>query len=166
MDPAKRNAAVFIAAAALDQILKAAVQAARPDIDLGAVWIHELRNTGASFGIFQGSNTILIFVSLMALGLIMVNVRGFTRKEGIPITLVSAGIAGNLIDRVARGYVVDFFDLKWWPAFNLADSCIFIGVIWLAAILIIDEKEKQDKSALSAAAAAKKQPKRIKPGKK
>ena len=46
----------------------------------------------------------------------------------ISLSLVLGGAVGNLIDRVWLGYVVDFFDLRVWPVFNVADSCITIGV--------------------------------------
>ena len=69
------------------------------------------------------------------------------RKEQIlPVILIVSGLLGNLIDRVFRGFVVDFIDFKFWPVFNIADSCIFIGVIWLIIVILKEDfKEKENK---------------------
>ncbi|MCA1555023.1 MAG: signal peptidase II, partial [Chloroflexi bacterium] len=50
----------------------------------------------------------------------------------ISLGLMLGGALGNMIDRVRFGYVVDFIDLGWWPVFNVADSCVVIGVTMLA----------------------------------
>jgi signal peptidase II len=139
MDNHARNIIVFMGLAVLDQLVKAWIQAANPVLNFSLFFIHEVRNTGASFGILQGSNVLLIFVSFIALGLILLNANSITRKYQIPTCLMVAGIIGNLIDRIFRGYVVDYFDLGWWPAFNIADACIFVGVFWTAVMLIADD---------------------------
>jgi signal peptidase II len=55
--------------------------------------------------------------------------------------LVIGGSLSNLLDRVRLGYVTDFLDLRYWPAFNLADSFIVIGVVILLAALVVAERE-------------------------
>jgi signal peptidase II len=99
-----------------------------------------IRNTGAAFGIFAGSHEafrlpFLISVSLVAIGFILVMLRRLNSSETGLITALAfilGGAIGNLIDRVAYGEVIDFLDVYWsgyhWPAFNLADSFITIGV--------------------------------------
>jgi len=99
-----------------------------------------VRNTGAAFGIFAGSAEIfrrpfLILVSILASGFIVTLLRRLADGErGLitALTFVLGGAIGNLIDRVIYGEVIDFLDVYWrgyhWPAFNIADSCITIGV--------------------------------------
>jgi signal peptidase II len=57
------------------------------------------------------------------------------KKIAIPLGLVIGGFIGNLIDRAFLGYVTDFIFLNHWPVFNVADSCITIGVFWLVIVL-------------------------------
>jgi signal peptidase II len=99
-----------------------------------------VRNTGAAFGIFAGSAEVfrrpfLIAVSLVAIGFIFIMLRRLPDNEKGLITALAfivGGAIGNLIDRLIYGEVVDFLDCFWgsyhWPAFNIADSFITIGV--------------------------------------
>ncbi|MGH7827576.1 MAG: signal peptidase II [Candidatus Binatia bacterium] len=100
-----------------------------------------IRNTGAAFGIFAGSAAafrlpFLIFFSVLAIGFIVIMLRRLADKETGLITALAfilGGAIGNLIDRIAYGEVIDFLDFYWsgyhWPAFNLADSFITVGVL-------------------------------------
>jgi signal peptidase II len=90
-------------------------------------------NRGAAFSLFYGHTEILALVSVLAVaGLTWwwTRVPASERIGRVGIALVISGAIGNLIDRVARGYVVDFLDfyLINWPVFNIADSIICIGV--------------------------------------
>jgi signal peptidase II len=100
-----------------------------------------VRNTGAAFGILSGSHEafrlpFLILVSVLALGFVVVMLKRLRDEERGLITALSfiiGGAIGNLVDRVLYGEVIDFLDFYWshyhWPAFNLADSCITVGVL-------------------------------------
>lgn len=92
-----------------------------------------LQNTGAGFGMLKGWNTILIFLSLIIIGLILFYFDKITKEKQIfiPIALILGGAIGNLINRIFLGHVIDFIDFRIWPAFNIADSCITIGALWL-----------------------------------
>jgi signal peptidase II len=92
-----------------------------------------IQNTGAGFGILKGSNTILIFTSLIIIGVILFNFKKIIKEKPvhIPIALILGGAIGNLIDRILIGHVIDFIDFRIWPAFNVADSAITIGAVWL-----------------------------------
>lgn len=92
-----------------------------------------IQNTGAGFGILKGWNTILIFVSLIIVGIILFYFDRIIKEEQIhiPIALILGGAIGNIIDRIFLGYVIDFIDFRIWPAFNVADSCVTIGALWL-----------------------------------
>ena len=89
------------------------------------------KNTGGVFSILQGKNTMLIFLSMIVIGLIVFFIDRFKKEEMLGIALVLAGAIGNLIDRISLGYVVDFLDFRIWPVFNLADSAITVGVFLL-----------------------------------
>ena len=107
-----------------------------------------VRNTGAAFGIFAGSAEIfrrpfLILVSVVAIGFIVVMLKRLRDSEKWLVTALAfilGGAIGNLIDRVVYGEVIDFLDCFWgsyhWPAFNVADSFITIGVTITLFILI------------------------------
>jgi signal peptidase II len=100
-----------------------------------------VRNTGAAFGIFAGSHEafrlpFLILVSVLALGFVFVMLKRLPEQQTGLITALAfivGGALGNLIDRVLYGEVIDFLDFYWshyhWPAFNLADSFITVGVL-------------------------------------
>ncbi len=129
----------------LDQLTKIIVDhtmrlhASIPIID-GFFSLTYVRNTGAAFGIFSRSHEgfrlpFLILVSVVAIGFILVMLRRLRDQETGMITALAfilGGALGNLIDRLLHGEVIDFLDFYWsnyhWPAFNLADSFITIGV--------------------------------------
>jgi signal peptidase II len=99
----------------------------------GVFRLRYAENRGAAFSLFYGHTEILALVSVLAVaGLTWwwTRVPANERIGRFGIALVISGAIGNLIDRVARGYVVDFLDfyLINWPVFNIADSIICIGV--------------------------------------
>ena len=94
-----------------------------------------VRNTGAAFGLFQNlGNTIFIGISLVAI-LIILSLIIRSKEDSIALSLILGGALGNLADRLRLGYVVDFIDLHLgryhWPAFNLADSALSLGMVLL-----------------------------------
>ena len=91
--------------------------------------INYTTNTGAAFGIFQGFNTILIFISFLVILFIILYLK--RAKQHLPLILILSGIIGNLIDRILLGFVRDFIDIRIWPVFNLADFYITIGALIL-----------------------------------
>ena len=100
-----------------------------------------IRNTGAAFGLLAGSPAtfrlpFLLLFSLSAIGFILTMLKRLPDRETGLITALAfilGGAIGNLIDRLAYGEVIDFLDFYWsrfhWPAFNLADSFITVGVL-------------------------------------
>ena len=105
-------------------------------------WVH-VWNEGAAFSLFADSGgwqrsffiAIVIVVSVVLVELIQDSRQ---RAEALAYTMVLGGALGNVIDRVFRGYVVDYLDFHWqswhWPAFNLADVFIVLGVIMILAM--------------------------------
>ncbi len=104
-----------------------------------------VRNTGAPWGTLAGANAILAWLSVIAFGALVYFHDAFeTAIEKVCYTLLLVGLWGNLIDRVARGFVVDFIDLHWWPVFNIADSAISVGI----ALFLIERwrRERAEKA--------------------
>ncbi len=94
-----------------------------------------VRNPGAAWGMMGGMNGVLVFFSLVMLGVMLVFRKSFlsdTFAHRVALGLMCGGIVGNLMDRVRMGYVTDFLDVyigtHHWPAFNIADSAICTGV--------------------------------------
>jgi signal peptidase II len=101
-----------------------------------------VKNTGAAFGMFVGQNIILIFVSLVIIGLISYYFYTSERTyvNMISLSLIMAGALGNLYDRVFIGFVRDFISVSKFPVFNVADSAISVGAMILVIGMIIEEK--------------------------
>jgi len=121
--------------------------------DFGFFQITRVQNTGAAFGIFRGYAAPLSIISILGVIIILVYIYYFHRRypiftgtfSKVAIMLVLGGDIGNLIDRVAFGYVTDFLDFKIWPSFNVADSCLVIGVIMLVYSLIFLMGKSEEK---------------------
>ena len=95
------------------------------------------RNRGVAFGVLEGSDTlvgVLIGVAIAAL-LVFFALRAGQPWLWLPVGMLLGGALGNLIDRAREGAVVDFLDPPAWPAFNLADSSIVLGVLALLYVL-------------------------------
>lgn len=131
-----------------DQLSKMWIRANVPPwqslVDFGIFQIAHVRNTGAAFGLFQGQSFLLTIFSILGVAALLVYLFAFQRRlpllEGIlgrlALGLVLGGAAGNLIDRLRLGYVTDFIDFKIWPAFNVADSAITVGMLLLVYCLL------------------------------
>ena len=103
------------------------------------------QNTGTAFGLCQERNWLFIVLTLVALAAVGYYLKRFTRPEDRLATwgaaLVAAGALGNLIDRIAFGWVRDFIDFHIWPVFNVADVLICAG----AAALALSSLRKPEK---------------------
>ena len=108
--------------------------------------LNYVKNTGAAFSILQNSRELLIILSMIALVLLALHVihhlKSISLKTCFFIALLSAGIAGNLHERIVFGYVRDFFQLNFvnFPVFNISDIFINIGVIALIIMILIKRK--------------------------
>jgi signal peptidase II len=103
-------------------------------------------NTGAVFGIIKGANDYLIWIAIIAIGMILYLWDKFPRSllARIFLVFILAGSVGNLIDRIFLGYVTDFIDIGFWPVFNLADSLVTVGVVGLVITMLQpDNTEKK-----------------------
>jgi len=143
-----RALGVAAAVVALDQLTKAVVAARMAPhesipIIPGLFALTYVRNTGAAFGIFAGrfmAVRVPFFLAVSALAVVMLlwflrSTPGERRWVVIACGAVVGGAIGNMIDRLAYGEVIDFLDVfvgaYHWPAFNVADSAITLGVVVL-----------------------------------
>jgi signal peptidase II len=111
-----------------------------------------IRNSGVAFGIFSGQQSelkpyLLIFVSVVAIVAILAIFHQTSKEKRLVRTgliLIFSGAIGNLIDRVIHKEVIDFIDFfidnQHWPAFNVADSCITIGVLFMVVDMFMGDK--------------------------
>lgn len=119
-----------------------------------------IRNTGAAFGILAQADPafripfflVVPLIALFAIGYIFRKIADQDLKLSGALSLVMGGAIGNLIDRVLLGYVIDFLDFHWkfeyhFPAFNVADSAICVGVGILMLDLLTQNPEKAHASS-------------------
>jgi len=149
--------------AAADQVIKWQVQqslAYGESISITSFfnWVH-VWNTGAAFSLFAnggGWQRYFLIGTAVLISIVLVKLICQNRHKGeaIAYCLVLGGAAGNLIDRIFRGYVVDSFDFYWrswhWPAFNLADIAIVFGALYLVSASLLREKRPNAKPKVSA----------------
>jgi signal peptidase II len=141
-------AAVAAAAVAADQVTKHIVSsrlAFGDSVDIaGPFSIHHVQNSGIAFGLFSRSTPVVIVLTAVAVSwMLWFFARSGSRHPVLPaaLGLLIGGSVSNLLDRVRLGHVTDFIDLRYWPAFNLADTFIVVGVaILLLALVAADRR--------------------------
>ncbi|TDB38993.1 MAG: signal peptidase II [Actinobacteria bacterium] len=168
----QRRSGVLLAGTALavlivDQVSKAAVRAnfslgdSTPLLK-GVLDLTYVRNVGAAFGLFPGRLPFFVFMAFVVLGgiaWVWWRLRPESRWVAVALGLVAGGATGNLVDRIVAGWVTDFFDLGWWPVFNVADMALDVGVaillVWILFsnddALVTVKPEDGDDSASEAA---------------
>ena len=113
----------------------------------GIFHITYIENPGAAFGLFANQRVIFIVAAALVIAAACLMYRRLMSEKVIVrwgVALLLGGAAGNLIDRVRIGCVIDFLDFRIWPVFNIADIGICIGVALLMYALLYDkEKEKE-----------------------
>jgi len=136
-----RALTIVVAVLVVDRLTKHAVVTgiAVGDVHkfLPGVNLVDVRNTGVAFGFFAGGGAIVLILTLAALTALVVYflLRPTRRGLWIPTGLLVGGAVGNLIDRLANGWVTDFIKLPLWPAFNVSDMAITFGVLALLYVL-------------------------------
>ena len=113
-----------------------------------------LENRGMAFGMMQGQKWLLVWVTAFVLLILIAAIMmGKIRKPATLFTtaVIIGGGVGNLLDRVYRGYVIDYINVSLidFPIFNFADICVTCGTIVLLILLVIEmvEEEKAGKAA-------------------
>lgn len=145
---------VFVSLLVLDQLTKYwvrntfALYESRPFIG-DWLFLTYSRNTGVAFGF--GKNFAMVWTFFSVFFLIAVslwwsrNQKSSSLTQTVAVACLLAGASGNLTDRWMHGYVIDFFDLRWWPIFNIADSAITIG----AGLILLAEATRKHRIARS-----------------
>jgi len=140
----------------LDQVTKAIVRA---QIPFGGQWMPltwlapyfrfvNWNNTGAAFGLFQSGGMIFAILAVIISTFIVIYYPQIPKAEKLmrfAIALQLGGAIGNLIDRIRFGPVTDFISVGEFPVFNLADSCITVGVGLLILALWLNERREKNK---------------------
>ena len=117
-----------------------------------------LENRGVAFGMLSGQRWLILVLTGVIAGALIYFYRTLPKKKAyLPLRaallLVLSGAVGNIIDRVCRGYVVDFFEFTFfdWPVFNVADIYVVAGVILMVLLIVfvlkdedLDLKKKKD----------------------
>src|SRR5213080_1649863 len=142
--------AVVLAAIAADQMTKLIVSS-QLELDdavhvLGPFSIHHVQNSGIAFGLFASATALVTALTGVAVGwMLLFFARSGARHPVLPVALglLIGGSTSNLIDRIRLGHVTDFLDFKYWPAFNLADSFIVVGVGILFVALVLSEAPRR-----------------------
>ncbi len=140
--------AVALAALGADQLTKSIVRG-RLDLNdevhvVGPFSIHHVTNSGIAFGLFASATSIVILLTGFAVAwMLYFFARSGSRHPVLPVALglVIGGSVSNLLDRVRLGHVTDFLDFRYWPAFNLADTFIVVGVAALLLALVVSDRE-------------------------
>jgi signal peptidase II len=152
-------AAIGLAAVAADQLTKHIVTGHLALDDgihvIGPFWIHHVQNSGIAFGLFASATSVVIVLTGIAVAwMLLFFARSGARHPVLPVALglVIGGSVSNLLDRVRLGYVTDFIDLRYWPAFNLADSFIVVGVVILLSTLLAAERMPRNRGRRDAPA--------------
>lgn len=135
----------------LDQLTKWII---RETVDRGesiaVIWplkIVHITNSGAAFGIFQGAGPLLVIASVVGMVAILIYLFNPTFAHPVMrlgLALMLGGAIGNLIDRVSEGRVVDFVKVPNFPAFNVADSAITIGVLLLIWAMLFETEPETE----------------------
>jgi signal peptidase II len=146
---------IAVAGAALfaDQLTKqiiARTLAMGEKVDIvGPFSIRHVENSGIAFGFFSSRTTVVIAVTTIAVAwMLWFFARSARRHPVLPVALglVLGGSVANLVDRVRLGRVTDFLDLEAWPAFNLADAFIVVGVAVLFGALVLADRPRRQRS--------------------
>jgi signal peptidase II len=111
---------------------------------IGPLWIRHVNNPGIAFGLFSSWASAVTFVTAGAvLWMLFYFAKAGARHPILPVALglLIGGSMGNLVDRLRIGHVTDFLDLRFWPAFNLADTFIVVGVASLLIAMVAAERQ-------------------------
>jgi signal peptidase II len=136
-----RAAALAALVVGLDQLTKRTVAAGiapgQEQSVLPGIHLVHVRNTGVAFGFLSGGGAVVLVCTLIALGALLIYFFRHPSRRGlwVPTGLLLGGAIGNLVDRLIHGSVTDFIKLPHWPAFNIADVAITVGVVALVFVL-------------------------------
>ena len=129
----------------LDRVVKVIWGDADAVLIPGVIRLRSAQNTGMAMGMFQGKALPILFISFILIGICVYLMRGIRPKGLAPVSLsmIAGGALGNMIDRIAFGYVIDMFDLLFMDfyIFNVADAGVVIGAILCGISLLFRPRD-------------------------
>jgi len=131
------GASVLLADQAVKALVVSALERGEERDLVAGIKLVNVRNSGVAFGQLQNAGAIVaVVIALALLALLAYFARNRTRPWiWLPTGMLLGGALGNIVDRLREGAVIDFLKLPYWPAFNVADSAITIGVIVLVVVM-------------------------------
>lgn len=148
---------IFIVCLAIDQITKyfaVAILQGNSSVHLIGNFIRftYVENRGAAFGMLQNQRIFFIISTIVLVAFIIYMIvfnKKVTNVTKLTLSLILSGAIGNFIDRLRLGYVIDFVDVRFgdfydFPVFNVADSCLVVGVIVLVILILFNKFEKSE----------------------
>jgi len=143
-----RAGLVLAVVLASDQVVKALVTGSlergeEREIVAGITLVNT-RNTGVAFGQLQGGGALVAIVIAIAVAALLVYFARHARQRlmWLPTGMLLGGALGNIVDRIREGAVIDFVKLPHWPAFNVADAAITVGVVILLVVMERDDRAR------------------------
>lgn len=134
----------------IDQITKYLVEIYKTSFDIikNVFGFHYTQNYGASWGILEGKQTLLIVVTIVMIVLVYSMMFSYEKNKlnNLIFGILFGGIIGNFIDRILFGFVRDFISVGSFPVFNIADSAIVIGILLLGIVTLKGEFKDGSKS--------------------
>lgn len=153
---------IAVVAFALDRLTKVLVEqrlqiGERVQLVPDVLDLRHVRNRGIAFGLFSDSGSLVVGGTLVVGALLFLFLLRVDPEDLLTVVggaLITGGALGNLVDRVQQGYVTDFLHLPHWPTFNVADSCIVVGValVVLSQLLAIRSEHAESRAAAATGA--------------
>lgn len=153
----KKRIPLIILLIAIDQIIKAVIVNIINKLSLNIIpnvlKLSYVENTGAAWGILNTRICLILLDALIIFAIIKIATKAKNELDNITklgMSFILAGGIGNLIDRIFRGYVIDYIDITQlldYPVFNFADICIVVGVILVFVKIIINTLKKQENAS-------------------
>jgi signal peptidase II len=130
-------AGVLVADQLVKELVRSGIERGETRDLVAGVKLVNTRNTGVAFGQLQGAGLIVSLLIAAAVVALLVYVARNARRPlvWLPAGLLLGGALGNIVDRMREGAVVDFLKLPHWPAFNVADAAITVGVVTLVYVM-------------------------------
>jgi signal peptidase II len=137
-------AAVLVADQLTKHLAREGLRPGEEDPILPALKLVHVRNEGVAFGIDPGGATLVVVLIALALLALVLYFARHTAKPlmWLPVGLLLGGALGNIVDRIRDGAVTDFLKIPAWPAFNIADIAITVGV--LSLVYVLERRDERD----------------------
>jgi signal peptidase II len=143
-------AVTMVADRELKSFLDWRLQPGQPVDLVGPLRLYRVENRGAAFGILPNATLFLLLVTAIVVAVVVVYAgRTRSRFTLAALGLVLGGTLSNGWDRLTRGSVLDYFDSRVWPVFNLADAAITVGIVVLLLAQLADARRPEGDGAAS-----------------